>query len=107
MFKIDRSPEFTLDVPIPEPGAEDQPTIKARFRAVSEERLNAADWLDVESIKEFLRDVILELSDVVDEAGEAVPFGRELLDRVLAIPYARVGLMRAYGEALSGLRRGN
>jgi hypothetical protein len=102
MFKLTKSPTFTttatLDVPT-DTGVEKQ-TITVRFRVLGEE----ATQLDPVS---FLRAAILNLADITDEDGTELPFGEELLDKVLSLPFARLGLVRAYWQAMAGAKLGN
>lgn len=74
-------------------------TLGVRFKVVP-----GAEAMPVE---DFLRASILHLSDIIDEDGEPVSYSTELLDAVLAEPWARVGLVKAYWTALSGNRAKN
>lgn len=49
-----------------------------------------------------LTDVCKDWRDVVDEDGKPVPFSTDALDAALQKSWFRIGLLRAYGESLSG-----
>lgn len=102
MFKLQKSPTFTTKATLVVP-TDDGPveqTITARFRLVSDE-LTQADPVT------FLREAVLSLSDIADEEGNQLAYDSDLLNKVLALPYARVGLVRAYWQAMSGAKLGN
>ena len=102
MFKLQKAPTFTttatLNVPTDEGQVEQ--TIGVRFKVMPKE----AGELETD---EFLRRAILRVDDVVDEDNEPLPFGPELLEQLLATPFAVIGLIKAYWQALSGARSGN
>jgi hypothetical protein len=62
------------------------------------ELTEAAGDADAELLEHVIRDWDL----VMDEEGSALPFNDENLRALLAIPYVRRGLLRAYFEAASG-----
>jgi hypothetical protein len=102
MFKLQKSPTFTTKVTLVVPTDEGQveQTIKARFKLVGDE-LTQADPVT------FLRAAVLSLSDIADEDGNQLSYDSDLLDKMLALPFARVGLVRAYWQAMAGAKLGN
>lgn len=102
MFKLQKSPTFTttatLDVPT-DLGIEKQ-TITVRFRLMSDEATNLTP-------PEFLREAILHLSDIADDDGAQLAFSDDVLDKIISLPFARVGLIRAYWQAMAGAKLGN
>ncbi|MBZ9678893.1 hypothetical protein [Mesorhizobium sp. ES1-1] len=56
-----------------------------------------------------IRRVVLDWRDVVDEKGKAIPFSAEMLDAFIQMPWHRMGIYRAYHDAMAGqeARTGN
>ncbi|TNF21875.1 MAG: hypothetical protein EP318_06280 [Rhodobacteraceae bacterium] len=104
-FKINDRPEFTRTVTILVPEGDDyrEDTLKATFRVTSSED---HDLVRVEGMKDFLRDAIVRLDDVVGDDGP-MEYGPSLRDAVLAMDNARLALMRTYSEAVTRLKLGN
>lgn len=64
------------------------------FMAIVDGRISEAD---------FLRKVTVgPWSGVEDASGKEMPFSEAARDRLIAIPYVRTALVRAYREAMSG-----
>lgn len=107
MFKIVDHPEFTHDVPVlvPIDGGHREEKFKCRFRLASEEE--TAELSVIDAGKPFLRRVIVQIFDVVDEAGEALVWSDELRERLIDLPFVRAGLARAYFAAIAKARAGN
>jgi hypothetical protein len=102
MFKLQKSPTFTATATLLVPTDEGQveQTIDVRFKMLP---VDAGEL----PTDEFLRQVILRIDDVVDDEGEPLPYGPEMLEQMIATPFARVGLVKAYFQAVSGARAGN
>lgn len=101
-FKLKKNPTFVTKVTIAVPtdeGAVDE-TINVRFRVLDDEALNLPS-------PEFLKQAILRIDDVIDDEGEPVPSSETLVDQVIAQPFTRLPLVKAYMQALTGARLGN
>lgn len=106
MFKLVTRPEFThpVTVMVPIDGGHREESFTVRFRLTEDENARI-DTFDATII--WLRDIIVSIGDLVDEAGTAIPYSDEVRDRVLALPYARIALTRAYFAAVGKARVGN
>lgn len=109
MFRIVDRPEFTHEVPVQVPvdGGWKAETLKARFRILPEAEEDTGDLYSTEASKEYLRRILVRLDDLVDEAGKPVEYSDEMRERVLALPYARLALIRAYARAQVRAAEGN
>ena len=112
MFKMVENPEFTHDVPVMVPidNGHREEKFRARFRAIPEALAN--ELLDDEVVKAdagkaFLRQIVVEIMDVVDEADAKVPFSPDMLEAMIAIPYVRAALSGAYFRSFTKARAGN
>lgn len=105
-FKINDRPEFTRIVTILVPEGDDfrEDTLKATFRVTPSED---HDLVRVEGMKDFLRDAIVRLDDIVGEDDAPMEYGPNLRDSVLAMDNARLALMRTYSQAVTKLKMGN
>ncbi|MDZ4136033.1 MAG: hypothetical protein U1D06_10655 [Paracoccaceae bacterium] len=106
MFKLVARPEFThtVAVMVPIDGGHREESFTARFRLTEDEDARV-DTFD--GTVTWLREIIISLGDLVDEAGKAIPYSDEVRDRVLALPYARIALARTYFAAVGKARLGN
>lgn len=101
-LKLQKNPTFVTKVIIAVP-TDDGPveeTISVRFRVLPDEALELPS-------PEFLKRAILRIDDVVNDDNDPVPSSETLIDQVIALPFTRVPLFRAYMQALSGARVGN
>lgn len=110
MFKITENPEFTHEVTVmvPVDGGFDAQSFKARFLAISPEKM-ALFYKpdlggDLGGDLGLLRKVVRALHDIVDDKGGELPYSDALLERMLALPYVRRGLVDAYVRGVSGAR---
>lgn len=94
-FKIIKQPKFTTraKIVIPTDGAPLEQFVDVRFQYVEE-----AEALPVD---DFLHKAVLDMMDLTDEAGHPVLFD-DVRETLLTMPFMRVGLTRAYFEALAG-----
>lgn len=101
-FKIAKDPTFvtTATILVPTDEGEIEQTLGVRFRVLPEE---TAELLP----QEFLKRAILRLDDVVGDDGNQLPSSAELVDQVIALPFTRLPLIKAYWQALTGARVGN
>ncbi len=109
MFKIIQNPEFTHAVPVqvPADGGHREEVLKARFRVLSGEGDDVFALKTNDEIMAFLGRAVVGLEDIVDDDGKPVPFSDAVRDQVLALPYARAALLRAYITAVTKARAGN
>ncbi len=107
-FKIVSQPEFSrrVAVRVPCDGGFDEQSLEVRFRVLSpeeQEKLKGSD----DMVGDFLRRAVISMGDIVDEDGNELPFNDALRDRLLALPFVRFALARAYGDAVAGERAKN
>jgi len=95
-YRIVKTRTFTCNVPLIVPTDEGQvaQSLTARFRVTE-----GGEQMQVE---EFLRAAVLHLSDIVDDDGAPVEFSPALLEQIIAEPWARVGLIKAYWSEMAG-----
>lgn len=107
MFKLSAEPKFThkVTVFVPIDGGFKEEHFNATFLVLQTDELTALQNIDQQS--ETLGKALIGVSEVVDDDGNAVAFSDELRERLIATPYTRIGLLNAYGAALSKARRGN
>ncbi len=108
MFKIQKNPEFTHEVPVMVPcdGGHEEQTVKVRFRVRSIEDLNQHDRSSPEGTEAFLRSIVVRFEDVVDEDGP-VASDADLTDRLLAVPFVRMAVVQGYFSAVNKAKLGN
>lgn len=101
-FKLILNPTFLTRamITVPTDAGPVEQSLNVRFKVLPDE----AEALES---TEFLRQAILHLDDIVDDGNDAIPYSTELLEQVIARPFARVGLVRAYYQALAGAKAGN
>jgi hypothetical protein len=106
MLKVSARPQFkqkiTASVPI-DGGSRDE-VFFVTYRLASEPD---KDMSSPARQDDFVRDIVVELHDVADETGKAVPHSDELLSSVLALPWAKLAIIRGYFAAITGARAGN
>lgn len=107
MFNIDKTPTFTVTVPLILEGIDEPQSFRATFRAISDEEALAADPKSVEGFKEFLRKVTVRLHDLEDDEGNLVAFTPEVFEQLLGYSHVRIALQRAYWGAVLKARVGN
>ncbi len=106
MLKITARPRFTHKVVahVPVDGGFAREEFRATFRLAAD---SAAD-LSTDTLKEaFLRDIVVELHDLTDAEGYPAPWSDETRDQAFALPWVRLALLKAYFEAIVGVRQGN
>ncbi len=107
MFKVVTRPKFRHSVPIMVPidGGHAEQTMAVTYQVArdqDETQLNTS-----EGMIEFLKDVVISVSDIVNEEDEPVPYNDALRDQLLSLPYVRVGWLRGYLAAVTKGRLGN
>ena len=107
MFNIDKTPTFTVPVPLVLEGIEEPQSFRATFRTVSDEEALAADTKSVDGFKAFLRRIIVRLHDLEDDDGNVVESSPAVIERLLGFSHVRIALQRAYWGAMLKARLGN
>lgn len=110
MFKLVENPTFTapVTVMVPTDDGHEEQSFRARFRVLPDERLEDVRTTgDHELTKCMLRDAIVELFDVVGANDKPLPHSAELVEDVIDLPFARLGLLGSYFAALHKARLGN
>ena len=107
MFTVIKNPTFrtTATINVPTDDGIVAQTLSVRFRIGADDD-DVGEGVGVP----FLRSVILSLDDMVGEDQVPLPYSEALRDQLLARPFVRTGLLRAYFDALSGAKaatRGN
>lgn len=109
MFKVVQNPQFThrVKVMVPVDSGHREETFKATYRVLTVDKVAEYDLHDGGDSARFLRDVVVALDDIAGEDGNALPYNAEVLEAVIALPYARAALAGGYFEAVGKARRGN
>lgn len=112
VLKKDHSYAWPVTVQVPADGGdirEEQFTCtfqilpQARIESLMEEmRADEGTTLGGGADERILREVVVGWEDVKDESGDVIPFTGENLATLMALPYARIGVMRAYFESVMG-----
>lgn len=99
-FKLNQSGKFTRAVTIEiaaDNGKWDKSTLTATFEQPSTEELD--DLKDLKP-REVLERKLVGVADLLDDAGNALPFTPENKAALLSIPAAVAALSRAYWEGI-------
>jgi hypothetical protein len=107
MFNIDKTPTFTVPVPLVLEGLEEPQSFRATFRAVSDQEALEADAKSVDGFKAFLRRIVVRLHDLEDDEGNPVESSPEVIEQLLGFQHVRMALQRAYWGAMLKARLGN
>lgn len=114
MFKKQEEARWTWPVKVQVPvdgGAFQEQHFRAHFRLIPPARRAELDAMP-DGTDQLLREAVLQVLDVTDEAGAALAHSPELLEALIGIPWVRLGLLRSYmsslmGEALGQAEAGN
>jgi len=106
-FRVNPNPTFTarVTVMVPSDSGHEKQDLTAKFGFRDDDEVPAITGRD--GGVEFLREVIVDLSDLVNEAGNPVAYTPELRDQLLKLPYFRTALIRAYFASINGAALGN
>ncbi len=109
MFKIDENPSFTRNVKVnvPKGDGHEQQTFKATFNVVDDEVVDGVALNDAANVKAALREMLAGMEDLVNTAGEAIPYSEEIREHMLKRPYVRLALIAAYYSGVTDNRSGN
>jgi len=109
MFIVDTNPSFThkVIVQVPVDGGYEEQTLQATFAVIPAEVAAEFDLGGASGSTDFLKRIILKLDDLVDKDKKPVPYNDALRDQLIALPFMRLALSRAYFTGVSGARSGN
>ena len=109
MFKIEKNPTFAheVKVQVPVDGGFETQSFKARFKLLTADALAEYDTSTTAGMNTFLKDVVVDLEDIVDDNNEPVPFSDRLRDQVIGSLPALNALFNTYISACSQARLGN
>lgn len=116
MFQLKKETTFTRTAIIDQPTNDDAKPfetheVRCRFRVLTASRIDElmAGRANDEDAGDLLQEAFLETVDPIGQEGHdgAVEFTEALRQQLLAIPYIRAGLMRAYLSGLAGRKRKN
>lgn len=109
MFIVDPNPTFThnVKVQVPVDGGHKAQDFKATFAVLPVDEVKNYDLSQGAGSTEFLRRVVVGMSDLVGKNEEPVSYNNEIRDLLLGQAYVRAALTRTYFEAVSGQAAGN
>jgi hypothetical protein len=108
-FKLTSNPTFKRQIiaKVPIDGGYRDDRFSATFRVLPLAEVEDFDLSTPEGTTSFLHAIIVELHDIVDEAGNPLSYSDEVRDAVLQIPYARRALNDEYLSSIAKAREGN
>lgn len=109
MFKLEKNPTFThvVKVQMPVDGGHTTQDFKATFKLLSAEEMARFNTATPSGMADFMREVVTDLSDIVAEDGEAIPYSDDLRDQVISSVPVLNALFNTYVMACSKARLGN
>ena len=110
MFKITTDPRFTHEVKVmvPVDGGHEEQSFKVTFKVVPIDELKEDVSLSAEQNQaRHLRQVVCGMADLVGDGDAPLDYSDKLRDQLIAIPYVRIAMMRAYLGAVTKARAGN
>jgi hypothetical protein len=108
-FNIQARPTFrrTVKVRVPDTDGAHEETMVAVFKVATDDELKGVD-LDTEAgTIDFCRRIVVRLDDLADADKKPVEFTPEVFEQVLAMPHARVALVRTYTREVLTAAAGN
>lgn len=109
MFSITDTLEFTHTVPVmvPVDGGHTEQSLKVRFRIHPDADASTLDVGSDDGLKDFLLKVVVSFDDVVDQNKKPLPYNDALRDRLLAMPFVKIPVWKAYIAAVTKAKVGN
>lgn len=104
MFVLKKDHSFTWPVHVGIPvddGKYDVKTFSVKFEAIDQDRIT--DLL-TGSDGDLLKEVVTGWSDYAGIQGNEIPFSDEERDKLLKIPYVRAAMVKAFFEAINGVK---
>ena len=110
MFKLKDNKDFwwPVTVAVPVDGRHAKHKFRGQFLLIDQEEIDGyvEDANDDEAGDlDLLSRVLIGWEGVADDDGNPIEFSDEVRDKLLKIPYVRLGLIKAYFEAVAGGRR--
>jgi hypothetical protein len=109
-FKVSSNErQFTARVTanVPVDGGNREERFKARYRVLSTDQLENFELGSSQGTTDFLRAVIVELFELVDDNNNPVAYNDDVRDQVIIDPVARTALIRGYFDNIGKGRKGN
>ena len=105
MFKINRNPTFShkVKIRVPVDGGFADHEFTARFKHVPWSELSAVERDPAEQ----LRRVWIGWDGIANENGEALSYSDEAREMLIDMMFIRVPVLKAYVDAVTGVKRGN
>lgn len=110
MFKIEKEPKFwaTVKVLTPVDDGHREDTFRARFKVQPADMVEQYDLrVGGADVAEFLRETVVDLDQIMDEADATIPFSKELLETMLGNYGARLAMWNTYITTVTKARLGN
>ena len=109
MFKLEKDPKFWASVTVVTPSDQGgvEQSFKARFKLRTASEVEAVDQLSGNGVLAFLKETVIDLQDITDDAGKEIAFSQKLLDQVLDHISARNALWNTYIREVTAARLGN
>lgn len=109
MLNVTFKPTFirTATFRIPSGRGFSEQSCEATFNALTIDEFSAFDLETPEGTKAFLERVLVNVADIVDDDGNAVPYSHAVRDALIANDWGRLGLVRAYITGRQQAAEGN
>jgi hypothetical protein len=106
MLKVTARPQFRhkVDARVPTDGGFRDEVFEVTYRLASDPN---ADMSTSALQDDFLRDIVVELHELADENGNAIPYSDAVRDQVFELPWAKLAIFKAYFAAVRGERAKN
>lgn len=114
MFKLQKNPTFTHDVPVQVPvdmtddnGGHETRPLKVRFRVLHSDDLAQHDYSSREGQEAYLRAIVDGFPAVADDQGNVLPDDDALFHQLAGLSFVRLAVMAAYNDAVIVARAKN
>lgn len=114
MFKLQKNPTFTHDVPVQVPvdmedgkGGHETRMLKVRFRALHSDDLAEHDYASREGQEAYVRAIVDGFPAVVDDDNQLIPDDEALFRQLVGRSNIRLAVMAAYADAMIVARAKN
>ena len=109
MFNIAALPTFkrTVKVSVPNDAGYEEQSFIATYKVLDTATADSFGLDTEKGSADFVRAILISLDDIVGADKKPVPYSDELRDQVIAVPYARMALVRTYMAAVGGAKAGN
>ncbi len=110
MFKLEKiaTVVWPVKVDVPADGGRTlSHTFDAVFSVLDQDEMDALVQECRGDDRKMLLRVIKGWSGVADEGGNTMPYSNQALERMVAIPYVRTALVRAFNKAIYGIGEKN